>query len=483
VEEINELMKERLKKLDALRAAGVNPYGGKVEGLQSVKSVLEPFEPGMTARVAGRLLSWRSFGKSIFTDLQDSTGKIQLYLKSAELPEAERTVVDLLDMGDIVAVSGETFHTKTGMPSLHVKHIRIVSKALRPLPEKWHGLTNVETRHRMRYVDLTVNPEVREVFKKRSQIISQVRNTLDGLGYMEVETPMMHAIPGGAAGKPFKTHHNALDIDLFMRIAPELYLKRLLVGGLDYVYEINKSFRNEGISTRHNPEFTMLEVYTAYTDVEGVMRLTEDIIREAAKRANGSEKLVWQDMEIDFSKFERVSFAQLMDESFGIQPTDEIAVWADKLRSKGVHVGEGDLSRTKLLKIIGDLLEPGKRKHPVFVTDYFTELCPLAKRRADNPAISERFELYIGGMEVANGYSELNDPQEQEARFKDDIAGDEHNDFEGLIDFDFVRALECGMPPAGGLGIGIDRLVMILTNQSTIREVILFPQLKPESNG
>ncbi len=482
MEETNDLMKERRRKLDALRAAGVNPYGGKVEGLQSVASVIEPFQPGMTARVAGRLLSWRSFGKAIFTDLQDGTGKVQLYLKAAELTPQEQAVVDLIDIGDIVAVSGETFVTKTGMNSLHVKHLRIVSKALRPLPEKWHGLTNVETRYRQRYVDLAVNPEVRDVFRKRSQIISQVRNTLDGLGYIEVETPMMHAIPGGAAGKPFKTHHNALDIDLFMRIAPELYLKRLLVGGLDYVYEINKSFRNEGISTRHNPEFTMLEVYTAYTDVEGVMRLTEDIIREACKRATGGERVQWQDMEIDFSKFERVSFAQLMDEAFGIKPTDEIAVWADKLRAKGHKIGEGDLSRTKLLKLIGELLEPGKRKHPVFVTDYFTELCPLAKRREDNPAISERFELYIGGMEVANGYSELNDPIEQEARFKDDIAGDEHNDFEGLIDFDFVRALECGMPPAGGLGIGIDRLVMILTNQPTIREVILFPQLKPETH-
>lgn len=483
MEEMNDLMKERRRKLDALRAAGVNPYGGKVEGLQTVASVLHPFEPGMTARVAGRLLSWRSFGKAVFTDLQDATGKVQLYVKAAELPEADQKIIDLLDIGDIVAVSGETFVTKTGMNSLHVKHLRIVSKALRPLPEKWHGLTNVETRYRQRYVDLAVNPEVRDVFRKRSQIISQVRNTLDGLGYIEVETPMMHAIPGGAAGKPFKTHHNALDIDLFMRIAPELYLKRLLVGGFDYVYEINKSFRNEGISPRHNPEFTMLEVYTAYADVEGVMRLTEDIIREAAKRVNGSTVVKWQDMEIDFSKFERVSFAQLMDEAFGIKPQDELAIWADKLRKKGIKIGEGDLSRTKLLKLIGELLEPGKRKHPVFVTDYFTELCPLAKRRADNPAISERFELYIGGMEVANGYSELNDPIEQEARFKDDIAGDEHNDFEGLIDFDFVRALECGMPPAGGLGIGIDRLVMILTNQASIREVILFPQLKPEAHS
>jgi len=480
MDDVNDLIRERGNNLQAIRQMGVEPYGGRVEDLMEIASVLEAFEEGKSAKVAGRLMAWRSHGKTIFADLLDATGRIQLFMKKTELPEDVARVMEHLDIGDIVAVSGELFKTKTDMPTLRVTELSLMSKSLRPMPEKWHGLKDVETRYRQRYADLISSEEVRQIFKKRSRIISKIRNFLDSKNYLEVETPMMHSIPGGAAGKPFKTHHEALGIELFMRVAPELYLKRLLVGGLDRVYEINKSFRNEGISTRHNPEFTMLEVYTSFADVEDVMRLTEDIIRETAQAVLGTTVLKWQDMELDLSRFERISFADLMQDAFGIAPDDELGVWVKKLKEKGIEVeGGSDLSRSKLVKIVGELIEPKKHRHPVFVTDYFTELCPLAKRRKDNPHISERFELFMGGMEIANGYSELNDPEEQRQRFEDDLKTGIFGE-EGRIDEDFVRALEFGMPPAGGLGIGIDRLVMILTNQPSIREVILFPQLKPE---
>ena len=479
VESENELIRERRKKLEAIRQLGVDPYGGRVENLAAVESVLNPFEEGKDTRLAGRLMSWRSHGKTIFSDLKDTSGKIQLYLKKADMDPQMAQILEYLDIGDIVTVTGTTFKTKTEMPTVKVQEIKLLSKSLRPMPEKWHGLKDVETRYRQRYADLISSDEVRGIFKLRSRVIQAIRRFLDDKDYLEVETPMMHSIPGGAAGRPFKTHHQALGIDLFMRIAPELYLKRLLVGGFERVYELNKSFRNEGISTRHNPEFTMLEVYTSYADVEDVMSLTEALIRHAAEKALGGLKVKWKDNEIDFSVFERVSFVDLMKESFDITPEDDVTEWAKKLKKKGAPVDDGDLSRTKLIKIIGELIEPQKRNHPVFVTDYFTELCPLAKRRAENPQVSERFELFIGGLEVANGYSELNDPQEQRSRFEDDLKEEVFSE-EGLIDKDFIRALEFGMPPAGGLGIGVDRLVMLLTNQPSIREVILFPQLKPE---
>ncbi|MFT7637136.1 MAG: lysyl-tRNA synthetase class 2, partial [Candidatus Omnitrophota bacterium] len=461
-------------------ASGINPYGGRVDGLMPIKDVLAGFEEGKQIKIAGRIMAWRSMGKVIFADLVDQEAKIQLFIKPALLPEGTDAIIKLLDIGDILAIEGELFVTKTEMQSVKVSALSIQSKALRPLPEKWHGLKKVETRYRQRYLDLASNMEIRKLFQTRSKVVSHIRRHLDEQRYLEVETPMMHSIPGGAAGKPFKTHHNALDIDLYMRIAPELYLKRLLVGGLERVYEINKSFRNEGISTRHNPEFTMLEVYTAYSDVEGVMDLCQSIIQTAAKEVLGTMVVQNGDIEIDLAHFDRVSFADLMQEEFDIRPEDELEVWAQKVRAKGIEIDDKELSRTKLVKIIGDLLDPAKRKHPVFVTDYFTELCPLAKKNPNNPGISERFELFIGGIEIANGYSELNDPIEQMERFKEDIAHDDENDFEGLIDVDFVRALEHGMPPAGGLGIGIDRMVMILTGQTSIREVLLFPQLKPE---
>ncbi len=322
---------------------------------------------------------------------------------------------------------------------------------------------------------------MKKTFINRSKIVSGIRKFLDSKGFLEVETPMMQSMAGGAAGKPFKTHHEALDIDLFLRIAPELYLKRLLVGGLEKVYEINRNFRNEGISIKHNPEFTMLEVYEAYSDCSGMMKLTEEMITALAMELHGGLVLEFNGKTIDLSKWERVSFADLMKDQFGISPEDSKEEWIKKLKSKGIEIEGKDVSRTQVINIVGELIEPKAHNHPVFVVDMFKEMCPLAKTKSDNPALTDRFELYMGGMEIANAYSELNDPIEQKARFEDEVGG--ANDKNRVIDEDFVTALEYGMPPAGGLGIGIDRLVMILTNSPSIRDVILFPQLKPLSKG
>ncbi|MCG3176268.1 MAG: Lysine--tRNA ligase [Candidatus Omnitrophica bacterium] len=483
--EINDLVKDRLRKLDALRAAGWDVFGRRFDKTP-IGQLVEGYEENKSVRTAGRLTAMRVMGKSTFADLRDETGRIQVYLKKDELEPALKELVDNLDLGDIVGVSGELFKTRTGEISVRARQITPLAKSVRPMPEKWHGLKDVELRHRHRYLDLMANEETREIFRKRSRIIRSVRRTLDEEGYLEVETPMMHPIPGGAAGKPFKTHHEALDMPLFLRVAPELYLKRLLVGGYDRVYEINKSFRNEGISTRHNPEFTMLEVYTAYHDVEDVMALTERIVRRAAEETLGTLVIESEGRRLDLSRWERVSFAKLMKERLGILPDDETAAWVDKLKKRGIDLGGNkEISRTQVINIVADLLDSelkteGDTVRPVFVTDYFTELCPLAKKKKDEPLISERFELYVGGMEVANGYSELNDPLEQRERLMAELADKGRQATADTLDEDFIYALEHGMPPAGGLGIGIDRLVMVLTGQASIREVILFPQLKNE---
>ncbi len=352
-----------------------------------------------------------------------------------------------------------------------------MAKSLRPLPEKWHGLKDIEIRFRKRYLDLLANEKVKEIFILRSRIITKIREFLDSRGYLEVETPMLHEKPGGATGNPFKTHHAALGTDLFLRIAPELYLKRLLVGGFEKVYEINRSFRNEGLSTRHNPEFTMLEVYTAYADYEDVMKLTEELITFLAEQLLQKKQLSYQGKAIDLSRWERRSFQDLMEKNFDIHPHESEKTWIAKLKKKGIKLEKGRLSRTQVLNIIADLLTPEAGNFPVFVTDLYTELCPLARTKKENPLLSERFELFICGLEVANAYSEVNDPQEQRKRFSEQLGrGDEKQ----KIDQDFLQALEYGMPPAGGLGIGIDRLLMLFTDSPSIREVILFPQLKPE---
>jgi lysyl-tRNA synthetase, class II len=499
-EEINELIRQRFSKLDALKEMGVEPYGQGFPNLLSIKELVDKLkgqEPGAGGQghealaekvtVAGRIMAVRSHGKSMFCDIKDQHARIQIYVKGDVVGKDKFAVFEKFDIGDIIGVTGDIFRTRTGELTIKVNDFTLLSKSLRPLPEKWHGLKDVETRYRQRYVDLIVNEDVKNIFYTRSRIITKIRQFLDRRGYLEVETPMMHAIAGGAAGKPFKTHHEALDMDLYLRIAPELYLKKLLVGGLERVYEINRSFRNEGISIRHNPEFTMLEVYTAYSDCEGTMRLTEELIRFAAREVLGKEELEYQGNKIDLTNWKRVSFADLMRENFNIRPEDDTKTWIEKLKKKNVQLEKGVVSRTQILNIIADLIEPKVQSHPVFVVDLFTELCPLAKAKKDNPLLTDRFELFIGGMEVANAYSELNNPIEQRKRFEAQVETGEYvtkdvgrKTKDEKIDEDFVRALEYGMPPAGGLGIGIDRLVMVFTNSASIRDVILFPQLRPE---
>ncbi|MFC1644128.1 lysine--tRNA ligase [Candidatus Omnitrophota bacterium] len=476
MEEKNDLIEQRYKNLEKLKKEGIDPFGGKFPDVQSIESVKADYADGRVTRIAGRIMAKREHGKSVFMDIKDSTGRMQVYLKKDLIGEGAFDVAKALDIGDIIGVDGELFRTRTAEDTVQVKEYRVLSKSLLPLPEKWHGLKDVETRYRQRYVDLIVNDQAREKFKARVKLIKHIRETLNGKGFLEVETPMMHPIPGGAAGKPFKTHHQALDIDLYLRIAPEIYLKKLLVGGFEKVFEINRSFRNEGISTRHNPEFTMMEVYEAYSDCEGMMKLTEELIRSAAKEILGTEKFTYQGREVDLSVWKRVSFAELMETTFDIKVDDPLKDWVKKLKAKGIEI-EGDaVSKTQIINIVGELVEPETETHPVFVVDMFKELSPLAKEKKDQPGLVDRFELYMGGMEIANAYSELNDPIDQRKRFQEQAKADP----DAMVDEDFIRALEYGMPPAGGLGIGIDRLAMIFTDSASIREVILFPHMRPE---
>ncbi|MBN1405375.1 MAG: lysine--tRNA ligase [Candidatus Omnitrophica bacterium] len=477
---MDDIINIRLNKKKALEQESIVVYGHKFDKQEPIKSLTDNYQENKPVTTAGRIMTIRSHGGSAFCDIKDFSGKVQVYLRKDKLGANQFNIFKQVDIGDIIGVSGKILKTHRGEITIDVEQLTMLAKALMPLPEKWHGLKDVETRYRQRYLDLVSNDEVKDIFLLRTKIISSIRSFFDNRGYLEVETPMLHPIAGGAAGRPFKTRHNVYDSDLFMRIAPELYLKRLLVGGMDKVYEINKSFRNEGISPRHNPEFTMLEAYTAYADYNDMMKLTEDLVSHLAKKLLKEEKVIYKGREIDLTPpWNRISFAQVMKNNFDISPDDEISQWVNKLKAKGIEIDTKELSRTKLINIIADIIEPkedAQSAKPVFVTDYFTELCPLAKTKPDNPALSERFELYMGGMEVANAYSELNDPIQQKERFKQQAEADGA----GMIDEDYVKALEYGMPPAGGLGIGIDRLVMIFTNTDTIREVILFPQLKPE---
>lgn len=475
--ELSEIIEQRKAKLEALKARGVNPYGRPFPSSLQVGQVLADFQEGKKIAVNGRLTAKRGHGKVVFGDLRDSTGKLQLYMKSDILGPDKFSLLDNIETGDFIGVSGELFKTHTGEATVKVEDFTILSKALRPLPEKWHGLKDVELRYRQRYLDLTANEESRAVFVSRAKIVRSLRQTLDEAGFLEVETPMMHDIPGGAAGRPFKTFHNEYGMELFLRIAPELYLKRLLVGGLDRVYEINRSYRNEGVSVRHNPEFTMLEVYAAYSDMEGMMRLCEQLITGAARQVCGGLQFEFNGKQLDLTPpWKVVSFAGLVRERFGIDPADGEKVMLEKLQAKGLARDKEKLTRSQINKIIEDALDESMSMNPTFVVDYYTSLSPLARTRSDNPLLSERFELFIAGMEIGNAYSELNDPTEQRKRFEEEIA---HGEGEGkVVDDDYVTALEHGMPSAGGLGIGVDRLVMLLTNKPTIRDVILFPLLR-----
>ncbi len=489
-EEINDQIEQRIKKLEELKAMGVEPFGDVFDAKDHAAELLKKYESlgketlessPVSCVVAGRIVAMRDFGKAAFAHVQDSTGKIQVYLRKDILNE-KYGIVKKMDIGDIVGISGKLFRTKTNELTIGVDDFKFLTKALRPLPEKWHGLKDIETRYRQRYVDLIVNPEVKEAFKKRSAIIKAVRDFLETKGFIEVETPMMHQIPGGAAARPFMTHHNALDIDLYLRIAPELYLKRLLVGGYERVYELNKNFRNEGISTKHNPEFSMLEFYIAYKDYNYLMALTEELVPYVAQKTLGAVKVQFGDVEIDFTPpWPKIPFLEALTQK-GVPPDilndiDKAVAWA---RSNKMEIEKGASLGKALDEIFKEKVEP-YLVQPTFIIDYPVELSPLAKRKKNSPELVERFELFVASREIANAFSELNDPMDQRERFQRQVEAKEKGDEETMwMDEDFVRALEYGMPPAAGEGIGIDRLVMLLTNSQSIRDVILFPQLKPE---
>jgi len=480
--ELNEIIKNRIEKLKELRNKGIEPFGVKFQRTASIAEALADFKEGKVVSLTGRIMANRSHGKTAFLDIRDQTEKIQVYIREDILTkDSYQLYKNFLDIGDIVGLKGELFKTRTGEATVKASELTILTKSLRPLPEKWHGLKDVEIRYRQRYVDLIANREVKEIFKLRSRITSFIRSFLDSKGYLEVETPILHSIPGGATGKPFKSFHNEFDMEVYLRIAPELYLKRLLVGGFEKIYELNRSFRNEGVSTRHNPEFTMLELYCAYADYQDMMELTEELISSAVKEIFGKFQIEYQGKSVDFTPpWQRVPFAKLMKEIYDIGPKENLNTWVKKLSAKGIDIKGRDISRSFVTNLIADNIVPkSSNSRPVFVLDLFTELCPLAKRKKDNPDLSERFELFIAGMEVANAYSELNDPIEQRKRFQDEIEQDKARENK-KIDEDYIRALEYGMPPAGGLGIGIDRLVMLATNQLSIRDVILFPLLREE---
>ncbi len=451
-------------------------YGGRFLPVESIASILEHFADGRKVRTAGRMMTRRDMGKSTFADLRDESGRVQIYGKKDEMLD-QYEVFTSLSLGDIIGLEGVCFVSKKGERSIKMEKLEVLSSIVRTLPEKWHGLKDIEARYRHRYVDLIVNEEVRETFKKRSRIVRDVRRFLDDRGFMEVETPMMQPIPGGARAKPFMTHHNTLDIDLYLRVAPELYLKRLLVGGFQKVYELNRNFRNEGISVRHNPEFTMLEVYQAFADYNDMMNLTEELICSLVKTCYGTEEIPYGDKTLNFkTPWKRVSFYDGLKEKTGIDlRTADLKEAAKKLH---IRLPEDEPAEDAdiLNEIFGKYLEPDLWE-PTVVIDYPTLMTPLAKGREDDPNLVYRFELFIAKMEIANAFSELNDPFIQRERLESQRAMiGEHK----VIDEDFLMALEYGMPPAGGLGIGIDRLVMLLTNQQSIREVILFPQMRPE---
>ncbi len=487
---IEQLIANRATKLEALRALGVEPFPGRFRVETSVEALRRDLEEATaesldqdprTARVAGRIRAQRGHGKVSFLDVSDGAAQIQLYLRRDRLDERTWNIVQQLDLGDYIGIDGTIFRTRSGELSVAVHDLTVLAKALRPMPEKYHGLADREARARQRYLDLVANSASRQVFETRSRIVSAIRRLLEGAGFLEVETPMMQPLAGGATARPFTTHHNALDLDLYLRIAPELYLKRLIVGGFERVFELNRNFRNEGISTRHNPEFTMLEFYWAYADYELLMEFTEGLLSSVAQEAVGETTLPWGGDVIDLGRrpWRRLTLREAILTHSDLAPEDlgERSRMEAAARRLGVERIE-ERSDGKLLAELFEVTAESRLLQPTFVTDFPRDISPLAKARSDNPEMTERFELFIGGMEVANAYTELNDPSEQRRRFEEQAALTG-----GAIDEDFLLALEHGMPPTGGEGIGIDRLVMLMTGQTSIRDVILFPLLRPREGA
>lgn len=487
-EELNDQMQHRRDKLAQYEDKGVYPFGQRFvvrEHTQEVKDDFINFN-GQPVVMAGRLMTMRSHGKTAFANIRDKAGDIQIYFRKDVMGEEAYEFVKMLDIGDIIGIEGHVFRTHKGEITVKVNTLTLLSKSLRPLPEKWHGLTNTELRYRQRYVDLIVNPEVRDTFVKRSKIVAKIRQYMMAHDFMEVETPMMHAIPGGAAARPFITHHNALDIDIYMRIAPELYLKRLIVGGMERVFEMNRCFRNEGIDNRHNPEFTTIESYQAYGDVEDAIRLTENIVSYCAQEVLGTQEITYQGTEINLTPpWNRITMAEGVKKYTGedfdaVTSIEEARAIADRLN---VEYTDND-GIGKILNLCFEDYVEANLIQPTIVYGHPKEISPLAKANRENPLATERFEAFIYGRELANGFSELNDPIDQKQRFLDQLKEREHGDDEAhRMDEDFVTALEYGLPPTSGLGIGIDRLVMFLTDSASIRDVLLFPLMKPEGQA
>lgn len=489
-QELSELLQIRRAKLDELRALGIDPFGKKYERTDEAGNILKQYndltkeeieEKNVEVSIAGRIMAKRGMGKASFAHIQDLSGRIQIYVRKDTVSEAQYDAFTLLDLGDIIGVKGTVFKTKTGETSIKVTELEVLSKSLYPLPDKYQGLKDVELRYRQRYVDLIMSSEVQQTFISRSKIIQSMRRYLDSLGYLEVETPTLHSIAGGAAARPFITHHNALDMELYMRIAIELHLKRLIVGGLEKVYEIGRVYRNEGISTRHNPEFTMIELYEAYADYKDIMELTENMVAHIAQEVLGTTKIDYQGHEVDLTpSWRRVSMVDAVKEvkgvDFGVEMTNEEAHRLAKEHNVPVekHMTFGHILNAFFEEFVEETLI-----QPTFVYGHPVEISPLAKKNEEDPRFTDRFELFIVGREHANAFSELNDPIDQRQRFEAQLLEKEHgNDEAHEMDDDFIRALEYGMPPTGGLGIGVDRLVMLLTNAPSIRDVLLFPHMR-----
>ena len=505
---LEKVQQDRQLKLERIQQLGIDPYGRRYDTAEPVASVLGRYvdvnsETGtessasgpdgksattesaaavaapQLADVAGRIVLFRNMGKLIFAQLRDESGTMQIALSKKALSEVQWSLADLLDLGDLVAVRGQLARTRTGEITIFADNLELLCKSLRPLPEKYHGLQDVELRYRQRYLDLIVNPESLAVFKKRLAIVRTIRRYLEDRGFEEVETPMMQSAAGGAAARPFVTHHNALDVDLFLRISPELYLKRLLVGGMEKVFEINRNFRNEGIDSTHNPEFTMLELYQARADYNVMMELTEGMISSAAQAVNGSMQVQYGERTFDLTPpWRRATYEELLLEHAGVSMHDPEAVRA---KARELDIEEENKDEAIVVQILFERLVEPHLVGPIFVKDWPAALCPLTRRHPDDPHIALRFEAYMANMELANAYTELNDPAIQDANFRQQLAGETDGQVMRTMDSDFLTALQHGMPPAGGLGIGIDRIIMLLTGRTTIRDVVLFPTLRPQA--